>query len=111
MARAKGRLAAFEQIAPRTAVAPMGEQRTKDGNREPSSRELEESALAKRPLSSREAEVLALTAEGLTDQEIAARLLVARSTVMSHIKHILAKLEAVNRTHAVAVGFRRGLIG
>ena len=35
----------------------------------------------------------------------------ARETVKSHVRHLLAKLQARSRAHAVAVGFRRGLIG
>jgi DNA-binding CsgD family transcriptional regulator len=60
--------------------------------------------------SARELQVLALIAEGMTDSEIGGRLFVASNTVKSHVKNLRAKLGARSRAHAVAVGFRRGLI-
>src|SRR5262249_15850926 len=53
-------------------------------------------------LSAREAEVLRLMAEGAANQEIAERLVVSIHTVKTHVVHILAKLQAANRTQAVA---------
>ena len=58
----------------------------------------------------REAEVLQLISDGLVNREIGERLFLSEETVKSHVRHILAKLQARSRAHAVAVGFRRGLI-
>jgi DNA-binding NarL/FixJ family response regulator len=58
----------------------------------------------------REIEVLRLIAEGLVNREIGRRLFLSEETVKSHVRHLLAKLQARSRAHAVAVGFRRGLI-
>jgi DNA-binding CsgD family transcriptional regulator len=59
----------------------------------------------------REIEVLQLISEGLVNREIGQRLFLSEETVKSHVRHLLAKLPARSRAHAVAVGFRRGLIG
>ena len=45
-----------------------------------------------------------------TPREIGVRLFLSEETVKSHVRHLLAKLQARSRAHAVAVGFRRGLI-
>jgi DNA-binding NarL/FixJ family response regulator len=58
----------------------------------------------------REIEVLQLISDGLANREIALRLFLSEETVKSHVRHLLAKLQARSRAHAVAVGFRRGLI-
>ena len=58
----------------------------------------------------REVEVLQLISEGLVNREIGQRLFLSEETVKSHVRHLLAKLQARSRAHAVAVGFRRGLI-
>src|SRR5262249_36152223 len=62
------------------------------------------------PLSEREVEVLRLVAEGLPNKEVAARLIVATGTVKAHLHNICGKLEATNRTGAVARARELGLL-
>ncbi|HVU68294.1 MAG TPA: LuxR C-terminal-related transcriptional regulator, partial [Ktedonobacteraceae bacterium] len=54
------------------------------------------------PLSGRENEVLTLLAAGYSNQQIADRLIISLNTAKRHVKNILAKLDATNRTQAVA---------
>ena len=61
-------------------------------------------------LSPREVDVLRLVAGGNANKEIAAQLSLTEETVKSHIRNILAKLGASDRTHAVAIGLKRGII-
>lgn len=61
-------------------------------------------------LSDRELEVVGCLSEGLTTLQIAARLFISENTVKTHIRHILKKLEASNRTEAVAKATQLGLI-
>lgn len=61
-------------------------------------------------LTPRELEVLRLVAEGLSNREAAARLFVTERTVKFHVSSLLHKLGAGNRTEAVRVAVRRGLI-
>jgi DNA-binding NarL/FixJ family response regulator len=58
----------------------------------------------------REIEVLQLISDGLVNREIGERLYLSEETIKSHVRHLLVKLQARSRAHAVAVGFRRGLI-
>ena len=58
----------------------------------------------------REIEVLQLISEGLVNREIGKSLFLSEETVKSHVRHLLAKLQARSRAHAAAVGFRRGLL-
>ncbi|MFN8187107.1 MAG: LuxR C-terminal-related transcriptional regulator [Gaiellales bacterium] len=58
----------------------------------------------------REKQVLQLISDGLVNREIGEALYLSEETVKSHVRHLLAKLQARSRAHAVAVGFRRGLI-
>jgi DNA-binding NarL/FixJ family response regulator len=58
----------------------------------------------------REVEVLQLISDGLVNREIGVKLFLSEETVKSHVRHLLAKLQARSRAHAVAVGLRRGLI-
>lgn len=62
------------------------------------------------PLSAREREILQLLADGLSNAEVAAKLYISQETVKSHVRHILAKLEADTRTHAVAIALRESII-
>lgn len=62
------------------------------------------------PLSEREMEVLSLLTEGATNQDIAARLTVSLNTVKKHTSNIFSKLGAPNRTHAVYVARKLGLL-
>jgi DNA-binding NarL/FixJ family response regulator len=61
-------------------------------------------------LSSREIAVLRLIAAGNANKEIAAQLSIAEDTVKSHVTNILAKLGANDRTHAVTLALKRGII-
>ena len=61
-------------------------------------------------LSDRELEVLQCLAEGLTTQQIASRLFISENTVKTHIRHILDKLEASNRTEAVGKATQLGIL-
>jgi DNA-binding NarL/FixJ family response regulator len=61
-------------------------------------------------LSSREIEVLRLISGGNANKQIAAQLSITEETVKGHIKNILAKLGANDRTHAVTIGLKRGII-
>jgi len=67
-------------------------------------------AVSQPPLSEREKEVLDCLAFGQTTSQIAARLFISENTVKTHVRHILEKLEAANRTEAVSKGLRLGLI-
>ncbi|WP_156754598.1 LuxR C-terminal-related transcriptional regulator [Actinokineospora pegani] len=62
------------------------------------------------PLSRREFQVLQLIADGLENQAIAKILYVSVETVRTHVKSILRKLSARDRTHAVAVAFKSGVL-
>lgn len=60
-------------------------------------------------LSEREREILALIAEGHTDAEIAHALTISVYTVQNHVKSILRKLEARNRTQASTIYHRENM--
>jgi DNA-binding NarL/FixJ family response regulator len=61
-------------------------------------------------LTPREIDVLRLVAGGNANKEIAAQLSLTEETVKSHVRNLLGKLGANDRTHAVAIGFKRGII-
>jgi DNA-binding NarL/FixJ family response regulator len=62
------------------------------------------------PLTDREMEVLQLLAQGLANKQIAVKLSISEHTVKFHVSSIYTKLGASNRTEAVRMGVRRGLI-
>ena len=72
---------------------------------------LQEVAAQGEPLNPRHQEILSYMSEGASRPEIAKRLGISEATVRSHSKAIFAKLGVNERAHAVAVGFRLGLIG
>ncbi|WP_348641823.1 response regulator transcription factor [Terriglobus albidus] len=61
-------------------------------------------------LSRREIEVLQQISKGNRNCDIAELLFISEETVKGHIKHIMGKLGASDRTEAVAIGVRRGII-
>lgn len=61
-------------------------------------------------LTEREVEVLREVADGNKNRDIARKLFISEETVKVHVKHIMEKLGATDRTQAVAIGIRRGII-
>ncbi|HLI83737.1 MAG TPA: response regulator transcription factor [Bryobacteraceae bacterium] len=61
-------------------------------------------------LTPREVEVLSFVAQGLANKDIAQRLGTASGTVKMHVQKILEKLGAADRTHAVTIAIRRGIL-
>lgn len=61
-------------------------------------------------LTERELEVLSLLATGLSNTEIADHLIITRNTVRHHIRSILFKLNAANRTEAVVLAIQHGIV-
>jgi len=66
--------------------------------------------LSDEALTQREIEVLNQIAGGNRNRDIAEKLFITEETVKVHIKHIMEKLGASDRTQAVAIGIRRGII-
>ena len=61
-------------------------------------------------LSSREVEVLRQVAQGNRNRDVAEKLFISEETVKVHVKHIMDKLGANDRTQAIAIAVRRGII-
>ena len=61
-------------------------------------------------LTNREVQVLQLVASGYANKTISQRLSINEETTKTHVKNILAKLGAKDRTHAVSLGLKRGII-
>jgi LuxR family transcriptional regulator, quorum-sensing system regulator BjaR1 len=61
-------------------------------------------------LTPREREVLALVAQGKSAREIGEILRIAKRTVDEHVQAAVRKLSAANRTHAVAIALRDGIV-
>jgi DNA-binding NarL/FixJ family response regulator len=61
-------------------------------------------------LTGREREILQLLADGMSNGDVAGKLFISQETVKSHVRHILTKLEADTRTHAVAIALREAII-
>jgi len=66
--------------------------------------------LGEEDLTARELEVLQLVRDGYKNKQIAARLAISENTVNFHLKNIVEKLAANDRTHAVTIAVRRGLL-
>jgi DNA-binding NarL/FixJ family response regulator len=62
-------------------------------------------------LTPREIDVLRLAAVGNTNMKIGGQLGLSEGTIKTHMKNILAKMQAKDRTHAVLLGIQRGIIG
>ena len=81
-----------------------------DFHGEPSDEDAADDNPARPALSPREAEVLALLAEGAPNKVIARRLNISVHTAKFHVAAILIKLGASNRTDAIAIAMRQGLV-
>lgn len=66
--------------------------------------------LGEETLTGREIEVLRCVAEGKRNREIGEKLFITEETVKVHLKHIMDKLYAADRTQAIAIALRRGII-
>jgi DNA-binding NarL/FixJ family response regulator len=62
------------------------------------------------PLSNREQEVLNLIAAGQSNAEIAEALFLSPETIKSHVKTLLVKLQAKDRTHALVIALQAGFV-
>jgi DNA-binding NarL/FixJ family response regulator len=95
-----GKLERFEQLAKSTnSTGPLVASRS----------DMEALKRAFDTLTGREREVLLLICSGLSNAEIAGRLVIAKSTVKTHVNGILAKLNVSNRTEAASLVLQAGL--
>lgn len=101
-AGAAGQQILSPQILPKLMAAESAGDQEETASKEAESTGTKKTALA--CLSQREKEIAQLVAEGLNNSEIAQRLYISTTTVKTHIKHIMDKLEVTNRIHiAIAV--------
>ena len=77
---------------------------------QPSSKEKTKQETFFEPLSEREREILRLIAQGCTNQQIADLLVIALSTVKSHINNLYGKLGTNRRTEAIVIAREKGLL-
>jgi DNA-binding NarL/FixJ family response regulator len=61
-------------------------------------------------LTNREVQVLQYVANGMSNKEAAFAMAIGEDTVKGHLRNIMEKLAAQNRTHAVTIGIQRGII-
>jgi DNA-binding NarL/FixJ family response regulator len=66
--------------------------------------------LGESPVTPRELLVLRAVSEGTSNRRIGARLNITEHTVKGHLKYIMAKLNAIDRTHAVMIALKRGIL-
>ncbi|WP_158879479.1 response regulator transcription factor [Amycolatopsis anabasis] len=92
------------------ALAALTARPKRQPARPPGEPEPQPSTRPQMPLSRREYQVLQLVAEGLENSAIAKVLYLSVETVRTHVKSILRKLSARDRTHAVTTAFRSGIL-
>lgn len=107
---AAARLAAAGYSISGNGRAPGHREDFHAGDGEPFEDEALDEHAARPALSPREAEVLALLAEGAPNKVIARRLNISVHTAKFHVAAILIKLGAANRTDAIAIAMRQGLV-
>jgi DNA-binding NarL/FixJ family response regulator len=113
--RARLRALVPEDVVIAGEVSTLAEARADDHGADawlliPSRRRDPTTAPLPEPLTPREREVLELVAEGLPNKTIAARLEISDQTAKFHVASICGKLGASNRTEAVRIALRRGLV-
>ena len=67
--------------------------------------------MRRREVTPRELEILELVARGMSNKDIATWCNISEQTVKNHVSYLLMKLEASNRTHAVTLALKSGLLG